>query len=668
MSPPAQRLALAIQLHEQGRLDEAEALYRGILQEEPQNPHALHLLGVRLHQADRHREAIDLIERALLVHGPAPSFHCNLGVAYLSAGRLAEAESHCRAALRLRPDFPDALSNLGLVLRVRGQHDAAADALRAALRLQPDFPDALSNLGLVLQDQGRRAEAADAFRAALRLDPGHADARRNLDDLLQPPGRLAEALATRRESVRGDPGNAQLRNELGRLLLAAGQADEALPHLREAVRLRPDFPEAHRNLGLAQQRLNHVREAMDSFRAALHVNPAHAGARNCLALALQAQGRIHEAITEFQGTLRHEPNDSQAIFSLCQLAADGFHRVDAEEVRRVRELAARTDLPLDAQCRLHFALCLLFDRAGGWDEAFAHARCANELRQEIDRRCGLDFDPDAQRQLVDRLCETFTPAYFARTRHFGVSSDLPVFILGMMRSGTTLAEQILASHPQVHGAGELNDLGALCETGLPKRLAAVEGYPGYVTRLDAATAGAAAEEHLNRLRRLGAGAARVIDKTPTNFLYLGVIATLYPHARVVHCRRDPIDTCLSIFFQNFGASFPFKYDLRHLGRYYREYERLMTHWAAVLPVPVFELRYEELTAEPETISRRLVDFCGLDWDERCLRFHETQRTVWTASQAQVRQPVYRRGVGRWKHYETHLQPLLAELGTNSPPR
>jgi hypothetical protein len=207
----------------------------------------------------------------------------------------------------------------------------------------------------------------------------------------------------------------------------------------------------------------------------------------------------------------------------------------------------------------------------------------------------------------------------------------------------------------------LRDIGRLV-VALPQRLGGTEDYPGSVRRLDRATARALADEYLQRLRQVGGEALRVVDKMPFNFLHLGVIATLLPKARVVHCRRDPIDTCLSCFFQNFAEPHPFALDLAHLGHYYREYERLMAHWAEVLPLPVFKLSYEELTADQEAVSRRLVEFCGLEWDERCLRFNETERHVRTASALQVRRPLYRTSVGRWKRYERHLAPLLEALG------
>ena len=262
---------------------------------------------------------------------------------------------------------------------------------------------------------------------------------------------------------------------------------------------------------------------------------------------------------------------------------------------------------------------------------------------------------------MDGLIAVCTPGYFERVRSFGVDSDVPVFVVGMPRSGTTLAEQILASHPCACGAGELHDIGQIV-IKLAEGLGGPEQYPNSLGRLDPAPVRALAEAYLDQLRQRCGEAARVVDKMPLNYQHLGVIAALFPRARVVHCRRDPIDTCLSCYFQDFARPLPFGPDLAHLGHHYREYERLMAHYTRVLPLPLFELRYEELTADQEAVSRRLLDFCGLDWDDRCLRFHETARTVNTSNALQVRQPLYRSSVGRWKRYEAHLAPLLEALG------
>ena len=667
MATIAQRLAWAVQHHQAGRLGEAENLYRGILQEAPHEPHALHLLGLVAHQAGRLQEAIDLIRQALAAHGPEAHFHNNLAAVYLASGRPVEAETHCREALRLKPDLPDAHHNLGVALR----------------------------------GQGKLEEAESEFRHAIRLNPRLVDARCNLGAVLHQQRKLPEALAQLQETVRLAPGHAQAQNDLGGVLLACGQPEQAVRHLHEAIRLKPDFANAYSNLGLALEDLNQFDEAIECFREALRINPNYATAHNNLGSALEFQGRMDEALAEFQEALRLEPNNAMVIHNLSRLAAAGRYRFSDEQIREMKELAEGQNLPLDHLCRLHFALARLLDKAGADDEAFAHCRRANDLRKQLCHRCGVAFDPAAHHQLVDRLIATFTPEYFQRVASFGLDSEslpgkplapasgerggegaafpageplapasgergwgegaeLPIFVVGMPRSGTTLAEQILASHPQVHGAGELEDMDRLSNT-LPQRLGGAESYPGCMARLDAATARALAESHVQKLRQLGGAAARVVDKMPFNFFHLGLIATLFPRACIIHCRRHPVDTCLSCYFLNFAARHPFALDLGHLGQYYGEYERLMAHWAKVLPLAIFELRYEELTADQEFTSRRLLAFCGLAWDERCLRFHETQRVVRTPSTVDVRQPIHRRSLGRWKRYQAHLQPLLEAL-------
>lgn len=553
-----ERLTLAAQYHEAGRLDEAEAQYRAILQEEPRNPHALHLLGVRLHQAGRHHEAIDLINQALSIHGPHPVFHSNLAAAYAALGMRLEADAHLQAALRLKPDFAEAQNRLGLLHLSGGNPGQAARNFQEAVRLQPGFVEAHNNLAAVYQDQSQTDEAMQCYRTVLRLDPGNNRAR------------------------------------------------------------------------------------------------------NSLAYALQSLGKIDEALAEFREALRLDPNNSQAIFHLSELASAGHYRFEDPEIQRMKQLASRAELPIDDQCRLNFALAQIFDKSTAYDEAFAHCRRANELRAEIDRRCGIGFDPNLQRQFTDRMMAAFTPDYFKHVSSFGLDSEVPVFIVGMMRSGTSLAEQILASHPQVHGAGELPDIGRL-SNALPQRLGVAEPYPECIARLDSAMTRTLAEKHLERLGRLAGEAPRVVDKAPNNYFHLGVIVTLFPRSRIIHCRRDPVDTCLSCFFQNFANPYPYTHDLAHLGLYYREYERLMAHWARVLPAPILELQYEDLIADQEQWSRRMIEFCGLEWDDRCLRFAETQRPVRTASALQVRKPIYKSSMGRWRRYEQHLEPLLEAL-------
>jgi Sulfotransferase family len=301
----------------------------------------------------------------------------------------------------------------------------------------------------------------------------------------------------------------------------------------------------------------------------------------------------------------------------------------------------------------------LLDRAGSTDEAFEQFKQGNALRRSLLQQSGAAFDAAAHSRRIDRTIFFFSPDFLQRNQEFGLPTDVPVFIVGMPRSGSTLVEQILSQHSQVHGAGELKDVHRLV-ANLPARLGSTAEYPECLAELDATTARELAEAHLQRLTRRSGAAARVTDKMLDNFLHLGLLATLFPRARVIHCRRDPRDVCLSCYFNYFNG-LPFTWDLDDLGRYYRDYERLMAHWGAVLALPILDVAYEDLVADLESQCRRLVDFCGLAWEEQCLRYNENRRVVQTMSKLQVRQPIYTSSVGRWRHYAAQLEPLLQAL-------
>jgi tetratricopeptide (TPR) repeat protein len=508
---------------------------------------------------------------------------------------------------------------------------------------------------------GRLADAEILGHAILQEVPGDVDTRCLLGSVRHRQGKLAEAVALFSEAIRVAPGHLMANLGIAEALRDLRRPAVAEPHYRAAVQLSPDYAPAHYGLGLVlRDRLN-THEAIACFRETIRLQPQHADAHICLGFLLLSEGRTSDARENFQTALRLDPNNVGAFSGLSRLAAAGQYCFSDEALGRLETVASRRDGPIKQQISLYFALARVCEQAGAYDPAFAHYRRANELLKDHLRAVGMAYDPARHTQLVNGLIAVLTPEYFERVRSFGVDSDVPVFVVGMPRSGTTLAEQILASHPLVCGAGELQDIGQIV-MNLAQRLGGPQQYPDSLRRLDPGPVRALAEEFLRRLRQCGGAATRVVDKMPLNYQHLGVIAALFPRARVVHCRRDPIDTCLSCYFQDFASPLPFGSDLTHLGYHYREYERLMAHYNSVLPLPLFELRYEELVNDQETVSRRLLDFCGLAWNDACLRFHETARTVNASNALQVRQPLYRSSVGRWKRYEAYLAPLLEALG------
>ena len=613
-------LQAAVALHRAGRLAEAEAAYRRLLAADPGQADALHLLGLVAHQSGRPAEAVALVRRAIARHPAAASYHNTLGLALMAAGDL----------------------------------DAAATALARALALDPASADAHLNMGNLLRRRGDAAGAIGHYRQAIAGRPGFAEAEASLGDLFAERGEPEAAVVHFDRAVRLRPNDRQALAGLGAALVALDRAAEALGPLRRAVGLAPRDGRALLALGQALGQLDRFAEAAAALEQAVGVAPDLADAWVARARLARILGRFDEAQAHLDRALAV---DADSVAALVLLAEQQRGRLTAERAARIESLAARPDLAADPRSRLRYALGLLAQDAGDYDAAFGNFAAANALQRDRLAGRGMVYDPAAQTRQVDRMIAAFDGVHFGRVAGQGVDSELPVFIVGMPRSGTTLVEQILASHSRVHGAGERTDVAALVG-----ELSVSAPYPEGAAALSVETIGRVAGSHLDRLRPLAPSAARIVDKQPFNFYNLGLIATLFPRARIVHCRRDPMDTCLSCFVQMFEFPFPWACDLAALGHYYREYERLMAHWRATLPAPSLEVVYEETVADPETASRRLVAFCGLEWEAGCLAFHATERPVRTASLQQVRRPVYGGSVGQWRRYERHLGPLVAALG------
>jgi tetratricopeptide (TPR) repeat protein len=607
-------LTVALEHHRAGRLERAEALYRKFLRNAPGNPDALHLLGVLAIARGNPDQAIQLIGKALAV---VPNF----------------AEGH---------------SNLGNALRAVGRLADACASYRRAIALRPDFAAAYSNLGLVLCDQGDFAAAVASCERATGLDPRSAEAHTNLGEVLRRIGRLDASETSLRRATELNAGSADLQIRLADVLLQLRRFGAAATCYQRAIELNPRLVGAHRGLATSKRSAGDIDMAIAHYRDALALSPTEAPLWNDLGRCFLALGRFDEAVEAFRRALLIDPDLADAYRNLasCRLLS-----ADDPEMTRIAALAARTDLPIEERAAAGFAVAKALDDADRYDEAFAAYDAANRLYRAARAAAGDRFDAADLARRIDRLIVDFTPAFFASVRGWGSPSDLPVFIVGLPRSGTSLVEQIAASHSRVFGAGELRNIGdASAELG----------------PVDApwtqATVRPAADAHLERLSGLGGGADRVIDKLPDNIFMLGVIATLYPTARIIFCRRDPRDIGVSCFFQKFSAGLlTFSYDLADCGGRIRETERLAAHWHRVLPLRCLDIQYESLVADLEGESRRLVDFLGLAWEPACLDFHSTIRIVQTASSWQVRQPLYHRSVGRWRHYERHLGRLLGEL-------
>lgn len=684
-------LAAAAKHREAGRLGKAEASYRRVLKAAPEQPDALHWLGVLEHKRGHNERATDLLERAAALRPGDPlclyhlgeirravgrypkaiesyrqalslkpgvaDIHYGLGTALLEAGCAEEAVTELSRAVGLSPNDPEAHNNLANALADVERVDAAVTHYRTALALRPGYAEAHLNLGLAFVQIGRDEEAEPCFCDASAADPELAEARRQLALLLLRAGRADESLKLFRELIEAQPASAAAAHDLGNALQSLERYQDAVAWYRKVIQLSPDHADAHNNLGHCLAKLGRFEEALSDYHSAVRLRPDFAEAHFNIGLCLQSVGRFDEAVEAHQRALAHRPDLTEAHYNLSMIKRD---KVDDDEIARLEVLLAKPDLAEEGRVNISFALAKIHEDRGNVDTAFAYYRGGNDLKART-----LTFDAERHVDYVDRVIATFDQDFFAARRDFGVCSDLPVFIVGMPRSGTTLVEQILSSHPAVHGAGELDDVRHLVNV-LSKRLETDTPYPECAAEVDRSTSEALAQEHLDSLQRRFPALPRITDKMTGNYLRLGLIALLLPKAAIIHCRRDPLDTCLSCYFQNFANGLNFTYDLGHLGLVYRQYDRLMAHWSRALPVPILELRYEDLIADPEATSKRIVDFCNLPWNERCLNFHDTTRQVRTASFWQVRQPVYATSIGRWCPFAHHLGPLFEMLDYPKP--
>jgi tetratricopeptide (TPR) repeat protein len=650
---------LGVALKDQGNLDEAVACYRRALELKPDYADAHYNLGIALKRQGRLGEAVACYCRALELKPDYADAHTNLGVAMNDQGKLDEALACYRRVLELKPDYAAGHNNLGNALKDQGKLDQAVACYHRALQLKPDFAVAHSNLGVALKEQGKMDEALACYRRALELEPDNAEAHNNLGLAFVDQGKPDEAIACYHRALELKPDYAETQNNLGNLLKDQGKLDEALACYRRALELKPDYAAAHNNLGNALKDQGKPDEAIACYRRALELKPDYADAHNNLGVALEEIGDLQGAEDSFRTALGHNSRFAPAHYQLAALLGGKLPQQDLAAERRLLEERELTDAQ---RLLLHFGLAHVLDARGEYAEAAEHLDRGNALQLSEWRKCGQEYDPKEHESFVTRMIGVSTPDFFQRVRGFGLESQLPVFVVGLPRSGTTLIEQILASHSQVFGAGEINlvrdTMAALGGQGADS----IEGFG----QLDRQTARRLASGHLERLRAFSPAALRIVDKMPDNYLYLGLLASLFPRAKLIHCRRDLRDVAVSCWMTHF-QEIRWANDRQHISRFH-EYQRMMEHWRKVLPAPLLEVDYEETVADLEGVARKLVAWCGLAWEPACLEFHRAKRPVRTASAVQVRQPVFRTSVGRWKHYEQALAWLFTRLeGVHRPP-
>ncbi|HWC62384.1 MAG TPA: sulfotransferase [Rhizomicrobium sp.] len=656
---PAALQILGAALAQNGELDEAEAVFRRLVENNPRNASLnLSLGNVVLLKGDA--AAAERSYRAALAESPnQPEIHFNLARALKAQDRLFEALAALNKAVELKPSYAEALAQSGVVLMAMNNLKPAVEAFTRALGLRESLFEAHYNLGLAYERLDRLNEAKLSLARAASLNDRSSDAFFALGRTLHRLQQRELATSALARSAALKPDNADAHGLLALVFLEDGWTMAALDEIGKAIALDPDKAEFHITHGRVLAELNRLEEAEAANRRAVELAPQSMQALGALGRSYLSVGRMDEARGIFQRQLALHMDDIHPHLDMARV--EKFKPGDPRLTQLESFLPLEDTMNATDRSALHFTLGRAYDELGDFDRAFGHFTAAN-----LAQRQGMPDTEAEDRLWFERTMQVYDSGLFARNRGSGSSSRVPIFVLGMPRSGTTLIEQIISSHPQVRGAGEVQDLENATRI-LINRHKFVRPMPELAQDLKPEHFRELGEAYVERLSRRAPGAARITDKLLGNYNRIGLIQLALPNAVIVHCRRNPLDNCVSIYTNHFAERLEHANDLARLGRYYGRYHALMEHWRLVLPGRFLGVQYEDTVSDLETAARRVIAWCGLDWDARCLDFQKNARRVATLSITQVRQPVYKSSVARWRNYEKHLEPLRQALGALAGP-
>ncbi|MET0082180.1 MAG: sulfotransferase [Sedimenticola sp.] len=642
----------AIRHYQSGNYKKALKIYKSELKKTPGNHHVIRLMGLLENKRGNAEKAVRLLREAIRLAPETPAYYCNLGDIYRSNTRHAEAIDNYRIALQKNSGYAIAHNNMGISLIELGQYDEAVDCFRRVIDNGAGNVDTLVNLGHALDKIGKASEAENIFKRAVGLDPANIKAYLGLASINLERWHLKTAVDLCQSAMQINPGDASVHVALGKAQLAMNFWEDALASFTKAVDLDPSNYEANVGIGHILKDRGNTEGAMTAFRKAIDIKPDDPRAHRGLGNVYGDLGELDTAAELYRKAVGIDPKFTVAYRHLANLKR---YSSDDNDISVMESLLAEGELSENQKLHLSFALGKAHDDLGEYEKAIDYFIEANRLgRKER------GYSSQREEQSFTGIQETFTRDFFQGHSDSGCSDDTPIFILGMPRSGTSLVEQILASHPQVYGAGELSALKDVinthCEVGSDDW-----SIGECIRRLPDEMFVTMGERYLQALRQHDKDARYITDKMPHNFRYVGLIRLILPNAKVIHCRRNPMDTCLSIFKQYFKYGHSYSRDLNDLGSYYKLYQQLMAHWESVLPGFVYSVDYENLVFNQEEGTRQLLQYCGLPWDDACLEFHKTRRRVGTASNAQVRRKIFTSSVDGWKKYGDRLSPLYKAI-------
>ena len=633
-----------------GEAESAETLCAGHLDQHPEDANFLCLSARALVKLGRFPEANTRINHAQSIYPQWGHPHEVLGELLFAKGELPAAAEAFQQALKLDPAQQRARMKLGQVLMYLGRAEEAQELKAEFVDLSEDNQDIAK--AVELEKQEKPADAEKIYRQILLRQPDNVSAMRLWARLGMEQKRYADAEVLLLQAVKVAPGFTLAWSDLCKVQLDQEKYEDVVKTAKKFLELKPRSSDGHNFLAAATAATGNHSEAIRIYDKALEITPNHVGAMCGKGNAYRTVGDQDGAIAAFRSSIKANPLHAEAYWSLANLKT---FRFEDQELEEMLALVGDERIASDGQVQLFNALGLEFDGRKEYDRSFEFIDRCNRLRRETEF-----YDRIENEERTDLSIEVFTPQFFEDKAGHGDPDSAPIFIVGLPRSGSTLLEQILSSHSLVDGTHELPDLGKAVRSN--RKLGNPEvRYPRSLIDIDADAFRQFGSEYIERTRRHRGDRPFFTDKNPNNFVHVGLLHLILPNAKIINALRHPLDSCYGSYKQLFASGQPFTYDLVEIGEYYLQYQRLMDHWNEVLPGTVLDVHYEDVVADLEGQVRRILDYCELDFEASCLRFHETSRAVKTASSEQVRKPIYTSAVHTWRHYEAHLGPLIETL-------
>ncbi len=680
---------------EQGEINLAEKEYKKVIDLYPNGHAAYNSIGTLWHKHKDYMKAENYYINSIKIEPKQPTIMFNLAAVLQEQGEIKKSIKCYQKAIDLSPEYAKAFSNLAYLYRQIGELEKSVKNYKLAIKYAPDIAEIYVNLGISLEAMNEYNTAEENYNLAIKTDPSYVKSYLSLGMLMVRVNKYDDAIKCFNIGLKTNPDDTDLLYQVGCTLMLQNKSKEAFGCLTKACFLNPNDINTLNALAVVCLKNDHIGKAKQYATLSINIEPSNIESNLTLAKVYERMGDYDNALKCCHAVLEYNLDDMSIISVITniyekrgefELALDMIepHIDDAHlhhailieysKLARHFKFQKKAIVLLESYINqnrsnhvenidIYIELGKHYDAAGNYENSFKYYSLFNMAQKDSSSELINNYDPTIHNRTINHWINNLDRNFWKNVPISSSTSKRPIFVLGMPRSGTSLVEQILSSHPHIFGAGELNYIPGIISS-ISSSLTNSEIYPDCMVNLSSKIMSQHADSYLEQISVMGNTSTNIVDKMPTNFWHIGLISKLFPNAKIIHIKRNPVDTCLSMFFQKFGESMPFTTDLEWIGMYYNDYEKLMSYWDSVLDIKIYNIQYEELVSNIECISREMIEFCDLGWNKQCLEFYKTKRDVCTPSYDQVRQPIYNKSVNRWEHYKDFIKPLTEMLNYN----